>query len=43
MIVPSQTLVQCIEDIQHDKGTKFQRPGKMRRANRSEHSDFLTN
>ena len=29
-IVPSQNFVQCIEDIHHDKSTKFERPGKVR-------------
>ena len=36
----SQNLIQCFEDIYHDKTTEFKRPGKMQRANRSEHSDF---
>ena len=36
----SQNLIQCFEDIYHDKTTEFERPGKMQRANRSEHSVF---
>ena len=40
-MVSLQNLVECIENIHHDKSTKFQRPGKIRRASRSEYSDFL--
>ena len=41
MVVPSQNIIQCFEDIHYDETTKFERPGKMRRTIRSEHSDFL--
>ena len=40
-MVPSQNLVQCIEDIHHNKSTKLERPGKMRRGSRSDQSDFF--
>ena len=40
-MVSLQNLVECSEDIHHDKSTKFQRPGKMRRASWSEHNDFF--
>ena len=41
MIIPSENLVECIEDTHYDKITNFQRPGKMLRASWSEQSDFL--
>ena len=39
--VASQYLLQCLDVIHHDETTKFEPPGKMRRASRNDHSDFL--
>ena len=33
--------MQCFRVIHHDKTIKLERLGKMRRASRNEHSDFL--
>ena len=35
MMVPFRNLIQCFEDIDHDKNTKFERPGKIRRASQA--------
>ena len=40
-MIPSENLSQCFENIHYDKTNKFEWPGKMRRAIRSEHSDFF--
>ena len=41
MTVHSQSLFECIENSEHDEITEFVWPGKILRAHRRDHSDFL--
>ena len=41
MNVPNQNLMQCFEIFYHDERTKFERPGKMRRASLRDNFDFF--